>query len=142
VQLTLKRSPSLNGTTLGKLYVNGVYEAETLEDQVRADGKVFGETAIPAGTYRVIINKSTRFNRMLPLILDVPGFLGIRIHPGNTDADTEGCILVGRYHVGASLEQSRVALELLQPKIAQALARHEDVFLTVENAPTTDALKA
>lgn len=139
--LTLQRKPSYNGTTLGVLLVDGVRFAETLEDQVRPDGKIFGETAIPAGRYPVTITKSRRFDKMLPLVENVPGFSGIRIHSGNTTDDTEGCILVGQYHVGAALANSRIAMEALMAKLAPAIARGEDVTLTVENAPV-EALKA
>lgn len=133
--LILQRKPSRNGTTLGYLLVDGVKFAETLEDQVRTDGKVFGETAIPAGTYPVTITRSPRFQRPLPLVSDVPGFTGIRIHAGNTNHDTEGCILVGQYHVGAELMHSQLALDALMAKLAPAVASGESVTLLIENAP-------
>lgn len=135
MQLVLQRKPSHNGTTLGYLLVDGVKFAETLEDQVRTDGKVFGETAIPAGTYPVTITRSPKFARMLPLVCDVPGFSGIRIHAGNTTEDTEGCILVGQYHVGDELLHSRLALDALMEKLAPVVARGEPVTLTIEHAP-------
>jgi len=86
--------------TIGKLYIDGVYHCFTLEDKVREGEKVQNETAIPYGIYNVIIDISTRFNRLMPHVLNVPGFEGIRIHTGNTDADTEGCILVGTTWAG------------------------------------------
>lgn len=81
----------------GKLYIDGILFGETLEDQVRLDDepKVQGETAIPTGIYQVIVSRSHRFNRRMPEILAVPGFSGIRIHGGNTEADTSGCPLLG-----------------------------------------------
>ena len=79
--------------TLGKMYIDGVDMCYTLEDVVREE-KVYGETAIPAGRYRVDVTYSNRFQCDMPLVLDVPNFEGIRIHPGNTDKDTHGCILV------------------------------------------------
>lgn len=135
MELLLKRQPSNNGTTLGTLFVNGSFCCFTLEDQIRSDGiKVQGETAIPEGHYRVRITYSQRFKRMMPLLQDVPGFSGIRIHAGNTNEDTSGCILVGLARVGwATIEQSRAALDVLQPKIAQALAHGEDVWIDVWN---------
>lgn len=84
--------------TIGRLFVDGKYFCDTLEDRCRdldKEGKVMHETAIPGGTYEVIVNVSVRFKRKLPLLLDVPYFTGIRIHRGNTDKDTSGCILVG-----------------------------------------------
>ena len=91
----------LNGkSTLGKMYVNNTFFAYTCEDTVRelgADckGKVLHETAISYGRYEVILSFSNRFQKYLPLLLNVPCFEGIRIHGGNTAADSEGCILVG-----------------------------------------------
>jgi len=82
--------------TVGRLYINSNYFCYTLEDTVRAEGvKIKGQTAIPQGRYKVIVDYSNRFQRELPHILDVKGFEGIRIHSGNTDQDTEGCILLG-----------------------------------------------
>ena len=84
--------------TIGRLFVDGMYFCDTLEDRCRdldKEGKVMHETAIPEGTYEVIVNVSVKFRRKLPLLLDVPHFSGIRIHRGNTDKDTSGCILVG-----------------------------------------------
>ncbi len=97
---------------------------------------------IPLGTYRIIINKSTRFNRMLPLIVDVPGRIGIRIHPGNTAQDTEGCILLGTVRTASMIKNSRAACDLFQAKIAPVLAAGQTVLLTIENAPKVEAKNA
>ena len=108
MKLLLKRVALRDSYTIGNLYVDSpVKFCDTLEDKVRPDGvKVYGETAIPAGKYKVIITWSNRFKRKLPLLLNVPGFEGIRIHPGNTAVDTHGCILVGvndsKGHIGQS----------------------------------------
>lgn len=88
--------------TIGKLYVDGEYFCDTLEDKVRnlpVEKKVMHETAIPAGEYEVRITYSPKFKRNLPLLLGVPYFTGIRIHRGNTPGDTFGCILVGENKV-------------------------------------------
>lgn len=100
MKLHLHRYAFGSAATLGDLFVDGAYFCKTLEDvdrKLECDGeKVHGQTAIPRGTYNVIIDWSPRFARELPHVLDVPGFEGIRIHPGNKSADTEGCILVGK----------------------------------------------
>lgn len=129
MDLRLARDPSVGDETLGRLFVNDVFECFSLEDVVRVGPKVVHETAIPAGRYRVIITRSARFARMLPLVCDVPGFSGIRIHAGNTNDDTSGCILVGQST--RDIGSSRAALTVLQPKLAQALARGEDCWITI-----------
>ena len=81
--------------TIGELSVDGNYICDTLEDRVRPTGeKVYGETAIPYGTYTVTLSYSNRFKKTMPEILNVPNFSGIRIHCGNSSKDTEGCLLV------------------------------------------------
>ena len=120
--------------TLGELTVNGEHECWTLEDVVRPDGvKVFGETAIPYGRYRVVITFSNRFQRELPLLLSVPNFDGIRIHPGNTAADTHGCLLVGRKYSGNTVTESKLAFDPLFAKIRDAIDNGEEVWITYSN---------
>lgn len=143
MDLVLRRRPSVDGVTIGELFVDGVRECWTLEDVVRQGPKVLHETAVPAGRYRVEITPSQRFGVMLPILIDVPGFTGIRIHPGNTTADTAGCILVGQSHFHAGrIEGSRLALQALQPKIARALVRGEQVWITIAQVPEPFPLKA
>lgn len=106
MKLEIKRIAKKPTYTIGKLYINGSYFCDTLEDKDRGltqtttlshikSIKVPGQTAIPTGHYKIIINKSPKFGRLLPRLLDVPGFDGILIHRGNTDKDSAGCILVG-----------------------------------------------
>ena len=102
--------------TIGKLYVDGKYFSDVLEDKDRGldssmteseilEKKVKGQTAIPTGHYVINITYSPKYKRMMPLLLDVKGFSGIRIHSGNTAKDTEGCLIVGKNKkVGMVLE--------------------------------------
>jgi len=131
--LDLYRDPTIGDATPGMLSVTGVFACYTLEDAVR-DHKLAHETAIPAGTYQVIIDRSVRFERMLPRLLNVPGFSGIRIHAGNTTADTSGCILVGRVRDGRMVRESRLALESLQTTLARALAQGRRAWITIHPA--------
>lgn len=135
MELLLMRKPSVDGATLGQLFVNGAFIAFTLEDVVRDGPKVPGQTAIPAGPYDVQITRSQRFGRNLPQLMNVPGFEGVRIHSGNVAADTSGCILVGLSHAHDSIASSRIALAELQPRIAGALARGEKVTIRIVNPP-------
>ena len=80
--------------TIGKMYLNGEYFCDTLEDAIRPV-KIPNETAIPAGIYKVEVIYSPRFKRNLPLLVDVPNYTGIRIHNGSNKDHTSGCILVG-----------------------------------------------
>ena len=104
-KLLLRRIARKAGYTIGKLYIDGTYFCDTLEDSDRLDKgmtaaqlaakKIPGQTAIPEGTYKVIVNVSPKFKRLLPRLVNVPGYEGVLIHRGNTPADTAGCILVG-----------------------------------------------
>lgn len=137
MNLRLVREPSLRGATLGVLLLDGVFQGFTLEDEIRevsgqpvASWKVAGRTAIPAGRYQVALTYSTRFQRVMPQLLDVPGFSGIRLHPGNAIEDTEGCILVGRTRSTRWVGQSRAAFAELYDRLVHAT---EDRWITIEN---------
>jgi hypothetical protein len=132
MELDLRRVELSSVCTIGELYVDGEFECYTLEDAVR-DRKIPGETAIPAGRYQVILSWSPRFRRILPLLVDVPGFEGIRIHPGNTAADTEGCILVGQARGAAAVFQSRGAFEGLFLKLEAATIVGREIWITIRN---------
>ena len=132
MKLVLERLQLDPDVTIGSLSIDGDFEAWTCEDTVRAPGvKIPGQTAIPAGTYGVSVTFSPRFQRDLPLLAYVPNFTGVRIHPGNTAADTEGCILVGADRLGKSVGRSRYAFEGLFNKIQGALRRGEHVSLEI-----------
>lgn len=136
MKLRLVRENGTDETTLGDLYLDGVWFCHTLEDRDRrlesGGVKVRGETAIPLGNYAVSITWSTRFRKPMLHVLAVPQFEGIRIHAGNTQFDTEGCILLGEDVDRDVLVHSRVAVDRLQNEVAQALDRAEAVNLTVE----------
>ena len=126
MKIQIKRLHRTKFSTIGELLVDGVWECYTLED-IERDVKIKGETAIPKGTYKVIINQSNRFKRLLPLLLNVEGFEGVRIHAGNTNHDTEGCILVGKTRSNDFIGQSRKAFDSLFNKMQKA----KEITLTI-----------
>jgi len=126
----MRKWPS-SKTTIGEMFVDGEWECFTLEDVVRNGTKIQGETAIPAGSYQVIINYSLRFKRDMPLLLNVPGFEGIRIHSGNTDEDTEGCILVGQERGIDRIMKSKAAFNALFAKMVAA--QEEGITITISD---------
>ena len=119
MKIEVKRLYKTENSTIGELTIDGKFECYTLEDKERVV-KIKGETAISKGTYKVIINQSNRFKKPLPLLLNVPNFEGVRIHPGNSNHDTEGCILVGRTRSKDFIGQSRKAFESLFAKMKLA----------------------
>ena len=140
MRLKLERHPTGLTCTIGELSVNGVLQCHTLEDVIRekpgvpvGQWKVPGDTAIPAGIYPVQITYSPRFKRDLPLVMRVPGFEGIRIHAGNTDDDTEGCILVGTWNGGEFIRESRKALEALMDVLEAGMQDGRPITLEVAN---------
>ena len=130
MKIVIKREPH-DKCTFGELFIDGQYECFSLEDPVRDGPKIPGNTAIPAGTYKVTIDHSNRFNCLMPHILDVPGFEGIRIHAGNTEADTEGCILVGQLRGSNSILSSRAAFQPLFRKLLRAFDHKEEIILEI-----------
>jgi hypothetical protein len=138
MKLYLERDIKIPKRTLGKLHVNGIRQFYTVEDEYRQvsgvpveEWKIKGETAIPTGIYRIVINHSNRFKKKLPQLLDVNGFEGIRIHSGNTEKDTEGCILVGTHRTKEGVANSRFACEILQNEIERAISRGEVVTIEI-----------
>lgn len=131
MELILQRELEINNSVIGKLSINGKFLCYTLEDKIR-DVKIKHETCIPEGEYRVIMNMSTRFKTVLPLLLNVPNFEGIRIHAGNTIEDTSGCILVGVSVSGETLLHSKVALVKVLEYLVPALKK-EEVTIKVLN---------
>lgn len=142
--MELMRTSLNTNSTLGKLAINGVFECYTLEDTVRevlgtpvSVWKQYGRSAIPVGVYQVTVDWSPHFNRLMPHIDNVPGFDGIRIHPGNTDHDTLGCVLLGKTIVGPdAIGSSRVAFDIFFGKLQAALGDSEYCDISVTNNPT------
>lgn len=120
--LNLKRKWFTDKSTVGELFLDnsGVRECFTLEDCVR-EKKIDGKTAIPKGEYEIVISYSNKFKKLLPLLLAVPNYNGVRIHSGNTDLDTEGCILVGLTKDKDILYESRRAFASLFYTIQKAM---------------------
>ena len=128
--LRLRREPTTaRMVTFGSLYLNELWQCWTLEDAIR-DVKIPGETAIPVGEYRVVLDFSQRFQQIMPHILDVPGFTGIRIHSGNVIEDTEGCLLVGQTRGVNWVGHSRDAYKALMVRLQSFT---DEIRIRVEN---------
>lgn len=134
MRLTLKRVAKRDTYTIGKLYVDGQYWCDTLEDRVRdltKEKKVPGQTAIPAGTYDVVVNISPKFRRLLPRLLNVPHFDGILIHRGNTDKDSAGCILPGENRAVGKVLNSTYWEKRVTEHLLEAQDKGEDIKITI-----------
>ena len=154
--LTLVRniSESTKDYTIGELYVQEedkltqTYKVcDTLEDAFRllpktcpntpkgsnceCKEKVYGKTCIPNGTYTVVLSYSNRFKRVLPELLDVPHFLGIRMHAGNSSADSSGCVILGTKSKGDWVTASRVAFNKVYVLLQKAVANKEEITITI-----------
>ena len=143
MELLLKRIYKGDKYTIGKLYIDGEWFCDTIEDVVRnlpqdcpytskgrnceCKEKIYGETAIPTGTYKVILSYSNRFKRILPEILNVPHFLGIRIHKGNTEQDSAGCIIVGENKVKGKVINSTP----YETKLVKLLENQKNITITI-----------
>lgn len=141
MQLKLQRVIRTDHSTIGELFINGIRECFTLEDKDRglkqfdpigeiAIRKVYGKTAIPSGTYEVILSFSNKYQKYMPLLLNVPGFNGIRMHSGNKPEDSLGCILMGQTKGSDFIGQSRIAVASFMSKLQKALKKGK-VFITI-----------
>lgn len=136
MELTLNRIFLGSSATIGELLINDKHLCDTLEDRVRPEGeKVYGKTAIPEGTYEVKLTHSPRFKKILPEILNVPNFSGIRIHTGNSSKNTEGCILVGTWDGEKEdwVGNSRIAFDELMTLLEEATNNKEKITITVKS---------
>lgn len=136
MELTLNRIFLGSSATIGELLINDKHLCDTLEDRVRPEGeKVYGKTAIPEGAYEMVLSYSPRFKKILPEILNVPNFTGIRIHCGNSSADSSGCILVGTWDGEKEdwVGNSRIAFDELMALLEEATNNKEKVTITVKS---------
>lgn len=131
MNLILERIDLKPVCTIGSLSIDGDWECWTLEDPVRTGPKIPGATAIPYGRYKLDITFSNRFQQMMPILIGVPNFSGVRIHWGNYAKDTEGCPLVGLDRYSNSLGHSRKAYDQLFPKLKAAKARSEPMWIEI-----------
>lgn len=143
LELLLKRIYLNPLYTIGKLYINGKYFCDTLEDTVRdynKDGdledagetKIFGETAIPYGIYTITMAMSPHFKRILPLLNNVKHFIGILMHSGNRTKDTLGCILVGENKVKGQVINSKATEDKLTKILMEAWDKKQSIKITIE----------
>ena len=130
MKLTLKRIALRPTYTIGKLYIDDVYFCDTIEDTVRdlnkngkfdnGEKKIHSKTAIPYGTYEIKWTYSPRFKKYTPQLMNVPSFEYIRIHAGNTSADTEGCLILGKNKQVGKVLNSRATINKFYPIIKEA----------------------
>ena len=141
MKLELKRIALKPNYTIGKLFINGTYYCDTIEDKVIDlnkngkfdDGltKVMHQTAIPYGTFKVVVNHSPKFNRELPRLLDVPYFEGILIHNGNDQNSSSGCIIVGENKTVGKVTNSTFYMNNLTARIKDAQNKGETITITI-----------
>lgn len=140
--LELKRKAYTNKSTCGELWIDGVFFCYTLEDVSRGENiKIFGETAIPTGEYKVSITMSTRFKREMPMIYSEPNgyelinkgvsFKGIRLHGGNTSEDSHGCPLIAKTkvsndHIYGSMEKELTAKLIELGRVGKIIVTNEE----------------
>ena len=143
-ELKLIRNEFSDSSTIGDLYWNGEKFCIVLEDKDRGltdamdlkeieSKKVYGKTCIPYGRYQVIINFSNKFQKPMPLLLNVKGYEGIRIHTGNTELSSLGCLILGMAKQKDRILKSQDAFNLFFPKLEEAL-KTSKVFITIEKS--------
>lgn len=142
MELRVKRVALKSDYTIGRLYVNGEFFSDTLEDAVR-DTKIYGKTAIPCGTYKITMDVvspkfkdrswAKPYDGKLPRLIDVPNYEGVLIHVGNTAEDTSGCLLVGQNRaVGKLVNSTQTFMSLMEKHLLQAKNKGEKITITIE----------
>ena len=157
MELLVKRIAKKDTYTIGKLYIDGIYFCDTIEDKDRGldqkmslseikSKKVYGETAIPTGRYKVDMNTTSpkysnpnkykyakKYDAKLPRILNIPGYEGVLIHTGNTASDTLGCVIVGKNTVvGKVLDSVNTFCKLMDDYLVPARDKNEEIWINVE----------
>lgn len=143
MEIVLKRIAKKDSYTIGRLYINGVRVCDTIEDKDRGlddsmsvedikAKKVYGQTAIPTGTYTVSYIMSNKFKKMMPLINDVKGFSGIRMHAGNSESDSLGCLILGENKAVGKVLNSRATCAKVYPMIEAASKKGEKITITIQ----------
>ena len=138
MKLHLQRTERGDRYTMGRLAIDGEPFCDTLEPTdrhldaitMRPEQKLYGQTAIPTGSYPVVLTYSPRFKRTLPLLKNIPHFEGIRIHPGNSAADSAGCILVGRQTTSGRLTDSRQTMRQLMTTLTHR-SQEQEISITI-----------
>lgn len=130
MELKVIRETFTDESTIGRLFIDGMFHCYCLEDKVR-DVKIKSLTAIPKGRYEIVINYSNRFKQLMPLLLNVPNFEGVRIHWGNYSSDSDGCILLGTTKSVNMVGNSRLAYSKLITLLQQAIKK-EKIFITIQ----------
>ena len=137
MNIHVKRLHYTEKSTISELSIDGVFQCHVLEDKTRApwEEKVYGKTAISAGPYGLIVNMSTRFKQQMPLLLKVPDFDGVRIHWGNDETASLGCLIVGQYDPKHPdwVSNSKVEYNELFPKLWQAQVHGVKMTITIED---------
>lgn len=142
MEILVERKYKKKDYTIGKMYINGEYFCDTLEDTDRGltqvmtlseikEVKEYGNTAIPTGKYQVAYTYSPRFKKYLPLLLQVPAFEGVRIHSGNTHTDTEGCILLGENKSVGKVLNSRKTMDEFLRILKPAIEACEEISIRI-----------
>ena len=142
MELTLKRETFTEESTIGSLSIDGVFECYILEDKDRGltdsmslseivAKKIYGLTAIPYGRYEVDWTLSNRFKIFMPILLNVKGYEGVRIHKGNTAVDTLGCLICGTLKRNNMVSESTLATNKLYNKIETAKKSGQKIYITI-----------
>jgi len=142
MKIVIKDGFNAQTYTISKMYINGTYFCDILEDKMReknndgstiafSERKIKGKTAIPAGVYFLELTMSSRFNKVLPILRGIPWFSGVRFHSGNTEFDTDGCLIVGKNTIKGKVMFSRVTMFAFMRLLRNAFSKFEPVTVEI-----------